>query len=183
MYSTTMTEDEIGSDSSNSNWSEALWEFHVKFRRGSAEFGQALGFWLARRGPAFGFFFQDPFDFTDSDHDGVGLVRTFEDGKRYLCKRYPDSYSPYHRIIRCPINLVMSGVGGTPVFNYETGEVTGAATDGTATFQYVNPVKFKTDLAEFERDPAIGDWINVVLREVRSYRLDDIPDFELPAPE
>lgn len=175
MFSSTLIEPESGATHVNANWSEALWEWSITVRREDAVFRALHGFFMARMGPAFGWLFEDPMDYKDNDNGGVGLVREFDDGFRYLCKKYPDvdDYNPYYRIIRMAREdtLEFAGTGGTPVYNPVTGKVTGAATDGTATFEFVNPVIFMTDICRIQRDPEIGEWADVVVRELRTFAL------------
>lgn len=180
MFDTSVVVTESGDrGSANANWQTPLWTWTLQFVRHSDDFGDLLGFFLARMGQAYGFFFKDPLDYSSDDNNGEGLVKTIataSGNKRYLVKKYPDSddYNPFHRIIKRPIlgTVVINGdVGGTPVVNYSTGEVTGASTDGTASFEFVNPVVFVTDVMNIDRDPATGEWADIVLNELRNYVL------------
>ena len=176
-FSNTFLEDGAGQSQSVVNWDEAIWEWTLQFKKGSRGFGHAMGFWMARAGGGYGWYFEDPYDHTHSDNEGTGAVRQRDDGKFYLGKIYPDvdSFKPYFRRIRCPKpgTVQISGTGGTPVVNYQTGEVTGITQGGNATFEFVNPVAFMGDFFDVERAPgnAPGDWSGVTLREIRKFTL------------
>ncbi|MBW3636715.1 MAG: DUF2460 domain-containing protein, partial [Armatimonadetes bacterium] len=134
----------------------------------------AIGFFLARKGGGYAWWFNDPMDYAASASDGTGLVKTMPDGKRYLFKRYPDTdnYAPYERLIRCPIpgTISFSGVAGTPVANPHTGEVTGATSDGLATFEFRVPVVFTSDFMEAAREPGdAGSVWQVNIREIGKF--------------
>ncbi len=173
-FSTTLLTDGDGDDEAEINWDKALWQWSLHFTSESQSLGRALGFFTARRGMGYGWYFRDPQDNTDAHMNGVGMVKTLEDGKRYLVKHYPDvdNYRPYYRIIRVPSSLVFSG-GGSLAVNLDTGEVTGAAADGTATFDFVSPVRFATDMMNMERNKATGQW-DVDIMELRHFEVSDL---------
>lgn len=173
MFSSEITQPLSGETGTAANWDEALWEWTIRFVRESKDFSKALGFYLARKGPAFGWEFYDPFDNRDDDNEGIGMVKTFADSKRYLCKKYPDvdDYNPYYRKIKLASNISYTGVSGTPLYDEETGEITGADSDGLATFDFLNPVVFMTDMMKIARDAATGEWADVTVRELRKFEV------------
>ena len=174
-FNTTLMPDGDGDDESQINWDKALWHWTLHFTKASQEFGRALGFFTARRGMGYGWLFRDPQDYRDSHLNGQGLVKTLDDGKRYLVKYYPDvdEYRPYYRIIRVPIlaSVGFTGVSGAPAVTPYTGEITGATSDGVATFEFVSPVRFATDMMNLERNKATGAW-DVEIQELRNFEVD-----------
>ena len=175
-FKNTFLEDAQGDPQSQIYWDTARWEWALRFVGEDELMAIAHGFFLARKGGGYAWLFLDPLDQTDSDLGGVGRVEAAPDGKRYLFKVYADTdnYAPYKRRIRCPIpgTVVFSGVGGSPVVNPYTGEVTGATSDGNATFEFLNPVIFTSDFAEFEREPGdAGSMWGISIREVGKFQV------------
>ncbi len=176
-FSNTRMDDGAGQSQTIINRDEAIWEWTLQFKKGSRGFGDAMGFFLARAGGGLAWYFEDPYDRTHADNVGIGAIKQWEDGKFYLGKIYPDvdSFKPYFRRIRCPKpgTVQISGTGGAPVVNYQTGEVTGITKGGTASFEFLNPVAFMSDFFDVERAPgnAPGDWSGVTLGEIRKFTL------------
>lgn len=168
----TFLEDANGDAQQQIPWDEFRWEWELIFIGESEEMEYATGFFLARDGEAW--LFQDPLDYQASSARGTGIVKTHTDGKRYLFRRYPDEMKPYDRMVLCPDvdTVVFHGVGGTPVVNAYTGEVTGATSDGSADFEFFVPVVFLTEFQQLEREPGdSGSQWKVAIGEVKRYRV------------
>ena len=161
-FNNTYMEDASRDPQSQTYWDEAKWEWQLRFVKGSREFGVAKGFWLARKGGAFAWWFFDPLDQFATDGGGRGLIKTAPDGKRYVFKEYPDAFAPYLRLIRCPVAGSVKTLAGANVStDPHTGEVLSAHPDGTLiTFQFRCPVIFSGDFQEVEHAPANapGEW-------------------------
>ena len=158
----------------NLAWEYPLWGYTLQYRGRNADFRDIQGFWLARRGGAYGFFAKDWTDYSD---EGYGYVRLV-DGVYRLVKTYPDvdDYSPFSRLITRPLEgtVSLSGVSGAPVVDYTTGIVEGATSEGTATFEFDVPCVFANNACRPTYEPntpgaEITEWVSVELREVREY--------------
>lgn len=170
-FDTTLFRNAAGDAQPQINQEEALWNFQFNFIRESTAYDTITSFFLARRGMGYAFWVQDPFDHTDSDNGGTGRVKTMLDGNKYLVKEYADDFAPYYRIIRGADSesIEYSGVSGTPVYEPGTGKVTGATSDGNASFEFLVPVAFSTDVFEIERNAAIGTVSGIRMAEVRDF--------------
>jgi uncharacterized protein (TIGR02217 family) len=178
-YQTTETTDEQGNPQGNVDWEYPLWSFSLQYRRKSANFRDVQGFWMARRGRAYGFFFNDPTDNTD---EGMGSVKLVGSDYR-IVKTYPDkdNYSPVSRLITRPVSgtVDLSAVTGTDMtVDYTTGIVSGVTAEGACTFDFHAPCIFTNDSCMPTYSPNIQgrelvDWVNVGLREIRDYVIAD----------
>jgi uncharacterized protein (TIGR02217 family) len=71
-FSTNVVTSASGHEYRNANWSQARLRFDAgPGVRGEEELGELIGFFRARRGPAVGFRFRDPFDFSSNGMSGV----------------------------------------------------------------------------------------------------------------
>lgn len=175
MWNTDIIESGAGWEQANINWVEPLWGWKIRYIRELTRFDPLIAFFNARRGRAYGFLFKDWTDFSDRYVDAahgidisIGKVRLIN-GVYRIVKEYPDDVSSCQRIIQRPLNgtVTLSGVSGTPVVDYTTGIVSGATSEGDAAFEFNVPVRFGADKMEFRRDPAIGEWADVAVQEIR----------------
>ncbi len=169
-FKNTFLEDAGGDSQTQIYWDNPKFEWALQFIEQNSGIEAAIAFFMARKGGAFAWWFQDPFDHSTTFESG--RVKMMADGKRYLFKRYPDAFRPYERRILCPIpgTVTFQGVSGTPTVNPYTGEVTGItalASNAAAQFEFQCPVVFATDFAALERLPndVASSWA-VSIREV-----------------
>ena len=182
-FSTNIVTSAGGSEFRNANWQQARLRFDAgPGVRGEAELGVLLDFFRARRGPAVGFRFRDPFDSSSgvisaavgaSDQllgtgDGAttrfGLTKTYAGGEA-------------RRITRPVAGSVVVSVAGVPkatgwsllplgIVQFDVAPVTGAAV--TAGFRFDVPVRFAEDRIEVSRASfAAGEAPSVPLIEIR----------------
>ena len=182
-FSTNVVTTMSGHERRNSSWSDARLRYDVgPGVRDENELGVLLNFFRARRGPATGFRFGDPFDFSSNDMTGaptmVDEILGVGDGLRTsfaLLKNYGDS-EQVRRITRPKsgtITVAINGAAATGwslaeygVVVFETAPAAGAAI--TAGFQFDVPVRFADDRIEVSRATfGAGDIPSVPLIEIR----------------
>lgn len=171
-FATTGYQNDAGDSQPLINQDEAIFAFTYRFKRYSEECANIQAFHLGRRGSGYAFWLADPYDYQDNDNAGAGKVVTMGDGNKYLVKAY-DEVRPYYRIIRGALveTVEFSGVSGSPVYQPGTGLVTGATSEGEATFQFRVPVRFSTDVYKVNHDPTFGDIDGIDMVEVRRFEI------------
>ena len=182
-YSTTIVTSASGREYRNANWQQARLRFDAgPGIRGEAELGVLLDFFRARRGPAVGFRFRDPFD-----HGSAALGATVAagdqslgsgDGARtrfLLVKAY--GTGERRRITRPVAGSVRVAVAGGELItgwtlgplgaiDFAVAPATGAVV--TAGYLFDVPVRFADDRIDINRATfAAGDAPSVPLVEVR----------------
>lgn len=182
-FSTNVVTTMSGHERRNSSWADARLSYDVgPGVRSEAELGVLIDFFRARRGPAIGFRFADPFDFSSNgmtgspnmvdQHLGVG------DGLRTrfaLVKNYGDNDQA--RLISRPRNgsiaVAVNGIASTGwsladngVIEFEFAPTAGAVV--TAGFYFDVPVRFASDRIEVSRATfGAGAMPSVPLIEIR----------------
>lgn len=182
-FSTNIVTSASGYESRNANWAQARLRFDAgPGVRGEAELETLIAFFRARRGPAVGFRFRDPFDNSSNGMTGVptpadrsigtgdGVTDRFS-----LSKEYGSGES--RRITRPVAGSVRIAVAGTELttgwtlgdagfVEFATAPATGAAI--TAGFVFDVPVRFAEDRIEVNRSTFLaGEAPSVPLIEVR----------------
>jgi uncharacterized protein (TIGR02217 family) len=172
-----------GYESRNANWAQARLRFDAgPGVRGDAELETLLAFFRARRGPAVGFRFRDPYDhssngMTGPPTPGDQVIGTgdAESDRVALVKRYGESES--RRITRPVPGSVRIAVNGSEltsgwtlqekgVIEFTVPPATGAAI--TAGFLFDVPVRFAQDRLDVNRATFLaGEAPSVPLVEVR----------------
>jgi uncharacterized protein (TIGR02217 family) len=182
-YSTTIVTSASGYEARNANWSQARLRFDAgPGVRGEAELESLIAFFRARRGPAVGFRFRDPFDHSSNGMTGLpsatdqalgsgdGAVDRFA-----LIKRYEAGEE--RRITRPVAGSVRVALDGDELVTGWTVEEKGvvqfasappAGTSVTAGFLFDVPVRFAEDRIEVNRATFLaGEAPSVPLVEVR----------------
>ena len=182
-FSTNVVTTFSGHERRNSDWADARQRYDVgPGVRSETELGVLLAFFRARRGPAIGFRFTDPFDNSSNDMtdaptaldqllgvgDGVrtsfGLVKTYGvNGQvRPVTRPKPGS-----------VIVAVNGAATTPwtladggIVRFETAPATGASV--TAGYHFDVPVRFADDVIEVSRATfGAGDMPLVPLIEIK----------------
>jgi len=182
-FSTNVVTTLSGHERRNSSWSNARLSYDVgPGVRSEAELGQLLSFFRARRGPAVGFRFTDPFDNSSNGMTGnpnmldqrLGLG----DGVRTafpLLKTY-GADGQVRRITRPVAASVLVAVNGVTATGWSLaagGVVSFAAAPPaggvvTAGYRFDVPVRFASDQMDVARATfGAGDMPNVPLIEIR----------------
>jgi uncharacterized protein (TIGR02217 family) len=182
-FSTNIVTSASGYESRNANWAQARLRFDAGLGvRGDAELETLLAFFRARRGPAVGFRFRDPYDhssngMTGPPTPGDQVIGTgdAESDRVALVKRYGESES--RRITRPVPGSVRIAVNGSEltsgwtlqekgVIEFTVPPATGAAI--TAGFLFDVPVRFAQDRLDVNRATFLaGEAPSVPLVEVR----------------
>jgi uncharacterized protein (TIGR02217 family) len=182
-FSTNVVTTMSGHERRNSSWSDARLSYDVgPGVRDEKELGALLDFFRARRGPAIGFRFSDPFDFSSNDMTAaptmLDQILGTGDGLRtsfVLVKSYGDN-EQVRRITRpkpSTVAVAVNGVAATGwslaevgVIVFETAPAAGAVV--TAGFTFDVPVRFAGDQIEVSRATfGAGDMPSVPLIEIR----------------
>ena len=182
-FSTNVVTTLSGHERRNSDWSDARLSYDVgPGVRGEGELGVLLRFFRARRGPAIGFRFADPFDNSSNGMTGVPTALDQElstgDGLRTsfaLLKIYGTD-GQIRRITRpLPAYLLVAvnGVATTAwsladggIVQFESAPALGAVV--TAGYRFDVPVRFAEDRIEVARATfGAGDMPSVPLVEIR----------------
>ena len=182
-FSTNVVTTMSGHERRNSSWSDARLSYDVgPGVRDDRELGVLLDFFRARRGPATGFRFTDPFDFSSNVMTGpptmIDQILGTGDGLRTrfaLIKNYGDA-EQVRRITRPkPGTLVVAknGVAATGwsqadqgIVVFDTAPASGVAV--TAGFAFDVPVRFADDRIEVSRATfGAADMPSVALIEIR----------------
>jgi uncharacterized protein (TIGR02217 family) len=174
-----------GHERRNSDWADARQSYDVSPGvRGEAELGTLLAFFRARRGPAIGFRFNDPFD--NSSKAMVGAPTALDqvlgvgDGVKTvfsLVKHYGSGAGAQERHITRPISgSILVAVNGTTAIGWSLGDggiigFTTAPANGavvTAGFLFDVPVRFGEDRIDVNRHTfGAGDMPSVPLIEIK----------------
>lgn len=182
-FSTEVVTSAGGHEWRNANWSQARMRFDAgPGVRGEAELGELIAFFRARRGPAVGFRFRDPCDFSSNGMmgtpgaddqalgDGDGAATAFA-----LVKRYGDGEE--RRITRPVAGSVRVAVDGDEVLagwaldaggvvRFDVAPAAGASVN--AGFLFDVPVRFEDDRLDINRETFLaGEAPSVPLVEVR----------------
>jgi uncharacterized protein (TIGR02217 family) len=182
-YSTNIVTGASGFEARNANWAQARLRFDAgPGVRGDAELEALLAFFRARRGPAVGFRFRDPYDCSsnamtgeptphdqalgtgDGATDGFALVKTYGDGEQRRITR------PVAGSVRVAVNGVEAATGWTledkGMVRFGVAPAAGALV--TAGFLFDTPVRFAEDRIEVNRATFLaGEAPSVPLIEVR----------------
>ena len=182
-FSTNIITSASGFEARNVNWSQARLRFDAgPGVRGEAELETLLSFFRARRGPAIGFRFRDPYDNSsngmsgepsaadqtigtgDGVTDQFSLVKTYGTGEQRRITR------PVGGSVRVAVggNELATGwtVGEKGLIQFDAPPATGA--EVTAGFLFDTPVRFAEDRIEVNRSTfQAGEAPSVPLIEVR----------------
>ena len=182
-FSTNIVTSASGFESRNANWTQARLRFDAgPGVRGDAELETLLAFFRARRGPAVGFRFRDPYDHSSNGMTGAVSASDQPIGNgdgatdRFaLTKHYGEGET--RRITRPVAGSVRVAVNGTEVasgwtladhgwIQFDSAPAAGAAV--TAGFLFDTPVRFAEDRIEVNRATfRAGEAPSVPLVEVR----------------
>ena len=182
-FSTNVVTTLSGHERRNSSWSNARLSYDVgPGVRSEAELGQLLSFFRARRGPAVGFRFTDPFDNSSNGMTGnpnmLNQSLGLGDGVRTafpLLKTY-GADGQVRRITRPVAASVLVAVNGVTatgwslavggVVSFAAAPPAGAAV--TAGYRFDVPVRFASDQMDMARATfGAGDMPNIPLIEIR----------------
>ncbi len=182
-FSTNIVTAASGYEARNVNWTQARLRFDAgPGVRGDAELETLLAFFRARRGPAVGFRFRDPYDHSsnamtgvagandqpigtgDGVNQGFALIKTYGAGEERRITR------PVAGTVRVAVNgsEMVSGWSllDHGVVQFATPPAANAAV--TAGFQFDTPVRFADDRLEINRATfAAGEAPSVPLIEIR----------------
>jgi uncharacterized protein (TIGR02217 family) len=182
-FSTNIVTGASGFEARNANWSQARLRFDAgPGVRGDAEMETLLAFFRARRGPAVGFRFRDPYDFSsngmtgapgaadqtigtgDGASDGFVLSKSYGGGERRVITR------PVAGSVRVAVDGDELATGWTledkGMIRFDAAPQTGAAI--SAGFLFDTPVRFADDRIEVNRATFLaGEAPSVPLIEVR----------------
>ncbi|MBV9529256.1 DUF2460 domain-containing protein [Sphingomonas sp.] len=182
-YSTSIVTTASGYESRNANWQQARLKFDAgPGVRGDSELETLIAFFRARRGPAVGFRFRDPYDFssngmtaTPSASDqaigfGDGATARFELVKAYGGGETRRITRPVAGTVRVAIDGTELASGWTlaPLGVIELSEAPAVGATVTAGFLFDVPVRFAEDQIEVNRATFLaGEAPSVPLVEVR----------------
>ena len=182
-FSTNIVTSASGFEARNANWSQARLRFDAgPGVRGDAELETLLSFFRARRGPAVGFRFRDPYDNssngmtgtpTPSDQvigTGDGVTDRFELVKAYGTGEQRRVTRPVAGSVLVAVNgaEAVSGwtLGDKGVIEFAAAPAAGAAI--TAGYLFDTPVRFADDRIEINRATFLaGEVPSVPLVEIR----------------
>jgi uncharacterized protein (TIGR02217 family) len=182
-FSTNIVSSASGFEARNANWAQARLRFDAgPGVRGDAELETLLSFFRARRGPAVGFRFRDPYDNSSSGMTGVpaptdqaigtgdGTTDSFELVKTYGSGEQRRTTRPVAGSVRVAVNGTELVTGWTleakGVIQFDSPPAAGAAV--TAGFLFDTPVRFAEDRIEINRSTFLaGEAPSVPLIEVR----------------
>ncbi len=183
-FSTNIVTTPSGHERRNSDWADARLSYDVSPGvRGEDDLVSLLDFFRARRGPAIGFRFTDPFDHSSSGMTGEPhLLDQFTgigDGVRTrfpLVKHYGDNDQLVRRITRPQRFTISVGIDGIKsvdwvladggIIEFETAPLAGAVV--SAGFHFDVPVRFAEDRIELSRATfGAFDMPSVPLVEIR----------------
>ena len=182
-FSTNVVTSASGHEYRNSNWSQARLRFDAgPGVRSEAELGELIRFFRARRGPAVGFRFRDPFDHSSNGMTGVPGPADQPlgegDGERLgfeLAKHYGEGEErritrPVAGSVRVAIDGIEHASGWTldPLGVVRFDEAPGEGAVVAAGFLFDVPVRFADDRLEINRATFLaGEAPSVPLIEVR----------------
>ena len=182
-FSTNIVTSASGFESRNANWAQARLRFDAgPGVRSDSELEALIAFFRARRGPAVGFRFRDPYDFSsnvmsgtptptdqpigtgDGTRDRFELVKTYGSGEQRRITR------PAGGTVRIALggNELVSGWTLEPQGVVQFGEPPAAGAAVTAGFLFDVPVRFTEDRIEVNRATFLaGEAPSVPLIEIR----------------
>jgi uncharacterized protein (TIGR02217 family) len=182
-FSTNIVTSASGFESRNANWAQARLRFDAgPGVRSDSELETLIAFFRARRGPAVGFRFRDPYDFSsnvmsgtptptdqpigtgDGTRDRFELVKTYGSGEQRRITR------PAGGTVRIALggNELVSGWTLEPQGVVQFGEPPAAGAAVTAGFLFDVPVRFTEDRIEVNRATFLaGEAPSVPLIEIR----------------
>jgi uncharacterized protein (TIGR02217 family) len=182
-FSTNVVTSASGHEYRNANWSQARLRFDAgPGVRSEAELGELIRFFRARRGPAVGFRFRDPFDYSSNGMTGVpgpadqplgegdGECLGFELTKHYGEGEERRITRPVAGSVRVAIDGVEQASGWTldPLGVVRFDEAPGEGAVVAAGFLFDVPVRFSDDRLELNRATFLaGEAPSVPLIEVR----------------
>jgi uncharacterized protein (TIGR02217 family) len=182
-FSTNVVTTASGYESRNANWQQARLRFDAgPGMRGDAELETLVAFFRARRGPAVGFRFRDPYDCSSNGMTGTpgatdqtigvgdGSTARFDLFKAYGTGEVRRITRPVAGSVRVAIDGVEVASGWTlgPLGTVEFAEAPAGGTAVTAGFQFDVPVRFAEDQIEVNRSTFLaGEVPSVPLIEVR----------------
>lgn len=182
-FSTNVVTSASGREARNVNWAQARLRFDAgPGVRGEAELQALLAFFRARRGPAVGFRFRDPYDNSSNGMTGVpsagdqaigtgdGITDRFPLMKRYGPGEQRRISRPVPGSVRVAVNGMEMTTGwtveGKGVVRLDEAPPAGAAI--TAGFLFDVPVRFAEDRIEVNRSTFLaGEAPSVPLLELR----------------
>jgi uncharacterized protein (TIGR02217 family) len=182
-FSTNIVTSASGRESRNVNWAQARLRFDAgPGVRGESELQTLLAFFRARRGPAVGFRFRDPYDNSSNAMTGVpspedqalgtgdGVTDRFPLVKRYGEGEQRRITRPLSGSVRVAVNGVELTTGWTledkGVVQFD--EAPAADAEVTAGFLFDVPVRFAEDRIEVNRSTFLaGEAPSVPLLELR----------------
>jgi len=182
-FSTNVVTSASGFESRNANWAQARLRFDAgPGVRSDSELGALIAFFRARRGPAVGFRFRDPYDFSsnvmsgapaptdqpigtgDGARDRFELVKTYGSGEQRRITR------PAGGTVRIALGgaELVSGWTLEPLGVVQFAEPPAAGAAVTAGFLFDVPVRFAEDRIEVNRATFLaGEAPSVPLIEIR----------------
>jgi len=182
-FSTNIVTSASGFEARNANWAQARLRFDAgPGVRGDAELEMLLAFFRARRGPAVGFRFRDPYDFSsngmtgaataddqalgtgDGATDGFALIKRYGSGEQRRISR------PVAGSVRIAVDGAEMATGWSVedqgIVRFSAAPAAGAVV--TAGFLFDVPVRFADDRIEINRATFLaGEAPSVPLIEVR----------------
>ncbi len=182
-FSTNIVTAASGYETRNVNWTQARLRFDAgPGVRGDAELGTLLSFYRARRGPAVGFRFRDPYDQSSKDMTGVasagdqrigtgdGVNQSFALIKTYGAGEQRRITRPIAGSVRVAVNgsEVASGWSLLDKGVVQFAQPPAVNTVITAGYQFDTPVRFADDRLEINRATfQAGEAPSVPLIEIR----------------
>ncbi|HEX6740610.1 MAG TPA: DUF2460 domain-containing protein, partial [Sphingomicrobium sp.] len=182
-FSTNIVTSASGFEARNANWAQARLQFDAgPGVRGDHELQTLIAFFRARRGPAVGFRFRDPYDFSSNEMTGTaspanqtigtgdGVRDTFALIKAYGAGEVRRITRPVAGTVRVAVDGSELAAGWTleplGTVRFATPPAAGAAV--TAGFQFDVPVRFAEDRIEVNRATFLaGEAPSVPLVEIR----------------
>jgi len=181
-FSTAVVTTASGHEQRNSDWAEARMRFDAgPGVRSEGDIAGLIGFFRARRGPARGFRFRDPFDCSSNGMtgdpgpldqaigSGDGIATGFA-----LVKDYDGQMRRITRPVAGSVRVAVDGVAAAAGWSLEAGGVVvfdtppAAGTAVTAGFRFDVPVRFAEDRLEVNRATFLaGEAVSVPLVEIR----------------
>jgi uncharacterized protein (TIGR02217 family) len=182
-FSTNVVTSASGHEYRNANWSQARLRFDAgPGVRGEEELGELIAFFRARRGPAVGFRFRDPFDFSSNGmigtpgpadqplDEGDGARTSFELVKHYGTGEQRRITRPVAGSVRVSVDGVerVSGWSLDALGVVRFDEAPAAGSVVAAGYSFDVPVRFSEDRIEVNRATFLaGEAPSVPLVEVR----------------
>lgn len=182
-FSTNIVTGASGYESRNVNWAQARLRFDAgPGVRGEGELETLIAFFRARRGPAAGFRFRDPFDYSSKEMTGTpaptdqaigsgdGTTTQFALVKMYGTGEQRRITRPVAGTVRVAAGATEITIGWTlqdrGIVEFDEPPVAGAAI--TAGFLFDVPVRFADDRIEVNRSTFLaGDAPSVLMIEIR----------------